>query len=104
MELEDFITKTLLSIKKGINNTNIQLAKLDGKVLGVDESIQYEISKNKKGIHFDIAITVSNKDGLEGQGKINVAIIDINGTKSSSSLEEKASRISFEVEPFRSVH
>ncbi len=104
MELEDFITTTLLSIKKGIRNANIKIAENDGKKLGVDETIQYEIDAESKGIKFDVAVTVSGAKATEGGGKIRVAVVDIGGGKSSSSKEEHASRISFEVSAFRSVH
>ncbi len=104
MELEDFITMTLLSIKKGIRNANVKIAENDGKKLGVDETIQYEIDRDNKGIKFDIAVTVSGEKATEGGGKIRVAVVDVGGGKTSSSKEERVSRISFEVSAFKSVH
>ena len=104
MELEEFITTTLLSIKEGIHNANIKIAENDGKKLGVDETIQYEIDRDNKGIKFDVAVTVSGEKATEGGGKIRVAVLDIGGGKTSSSKEEHVSRISFEVSAFKSVH
>jgi hypothetical protein len=103
MDLDQFITTTLFSIKKGINNANVQIAKDAGKTLGVDATIQYEIDRQNKGIRFDVAVTVSAEKGAKGGGKIRVAVIDVGGNKTSSTKEEYVSRISFEVSPFSSV-
>lgn len=104
MELDNFITTTLLSIKKGIRDANIKICENDGKKLGIDDTIQYEIDRGSKGIKFDIAVTVNKEDASEGGGKIRVAVIDIGGNTNISTKEEKVSRISFEVNPFKSVH
>jgi hypothetical protein len=104
MELEKFITVTLLNIKKGIQNANIKIAEDISKTLGDDETIQYQIDREGKGIKFDIAITVSNERNLKGGGEIRVAVLNLGGGKSSDSKEEHVSRISFEVDAFRSVH
>ncbi len=103
MELEEFITTTLLSIKKGIQEANICISKQKGKTLGIDDDIQYEIHRESKGIKFDIAVTVSNEKEAEGGGKIKVAVLDIGGGKTTTSKEEHISRISFEVSAFKSV-
>jgi|SRR3989344_4698782 len=104
MELEDFITTTLLSIKKGIRNANIKISEIDGKTLGVDETIQYEIDRDSKGIKFDVAVTVNSEKGTKGGGGIRVAVVDIGTERKSTSKEEHISRISFEVDVFKSVH
>ena len=97
MELEEFITTTLFSIKKGIKDANIKIAKDDGT------SSQYEINRDSKGIEFDVAVTVSSEKGSEGGGKIKIAVVDVGGTTNSFLKEEYVSRISFEVKPFNSV-
>jgi hypothetical protein len=106
MELEEFITTTLLSIKRGIRAANVASAEDEGKILGEDATIQYQIDKKEKngGINFDVAVTVSNGSKKQGGGKIRVAVLDVGGEKSSSSQEEHVSRISFSIDPFRSVH
>jgi len=104
MELEEFITTTLLSIKKGIRGANLKISADDKKTLGVDGTIQYQINHDSKGIKFDIAVTASNEKETEGGGKIRIAVIDVGGGKTLSSKEEHVSRISFEVEAFKSVH
>lgn len=104
MELEDFITTTLLSIKKGIRNANVKIAEDAGGKLGVDKTSQYQIDRDdKKGIKFDIAVTVSGEKTTEGGGKIRVAVVDVGGGKTSASKEEHVSRISFEVGAFKTV-
>lgn len=104
MELEEFITTTLLSIKKGINVANIKIAEDNGKELGVDETIQYEIDSESKGIKFDIAVTVSSETTGNGGGGIKVAVVNIGASVTSASAQEHISRISFEVDAFKSVH
>lgn len=104
MELEEFITTTLLSIKKGIRGANLKISEEDGKTLGIDDTIQYQINHDSKGVKFDVAVTVSNESETEGGGKIRVAVVDIGGGKTITSKEEHISRISFEIEAFKSVH
>lgn len=104
MELEEFITTTLLGIKNGIRSANIKIAENDGKKLGIDDTIQYQIDRDdKKGIKFDIAVTVSGEKATEGGGKIRVAVVNVGGGVTSSSKEEHISRISFEVGAFKRV-
>jgi hypothetical protein len=94
MELEEFIKTTLINIKKGINNANVELAKIDGKELGKDAGavfVIYSIKDNK--IEFNVAVTTT-KEG-SGSGKINIAAVSIGGEKNHS--EEYASRIKFSV-------
>jgi len=98
MELEEFITTTLFSIKKGISDANIKIAEVSG------ERCQYEISPGGKGIKFDVAVTVSNEKESEGGGKVKIAVVDIGGGINSLSKEEHVSRIIFEVKPFNSVN
>lgn len=104
MELDEFITTSLLSIKKGIRNANLNISEGEGKTLGIDDTIQYHIDHTSKGVKFDVAVTVSNEKETEGGGKIRVAVIDIGGGKTLTSKEEHISRISFEVGAFKSVH
>lgn len=104
MDLEEFITTSLISIKKGIRDANQKISKEDGKTLSVDDDIQYQINHDSKGIKFDIAVIISNEKETKGNGKIKIAVVDIGGGKALSSKEEHISRISFEVEAFKSVH
>ena len=103
MELEEFIETTLLSIKRGIRNTNLQIAKDNGKVLGEDATCQYIMASNRTGgsqkIKFDIGVTVSSEDVSKGEGKIKIAVFGINGSKGSASKEQNVSRIIFEISP-----
>lgn len=108
MELEEFIEKTLISIKKGINNANFKIAEDDGKVLGKDAVVQYIMTPNNREkrsqmIRFDIAVTVGSEKASEGGGKIKIAVADLGGTKGSISKEESISRIIFEVSPYRDI-
>ena len=102
MELEEFITTTLMNIKRGIRKANEQVAKDEGKTLGLDASIVFQLSEKEKngGIKFDVAVTVSNEKKKEGGGKIRVAVVDVGGGKESSAKEERMSRISFSIDPF----
>lgn len=110
MELSEFITETLLDIRNGIHTANIKIAEADGKTLGKDATIQYQIEsthsrEKNKGIHFDVAVVVSNEQGAKGGGKITIPVLNIGGGAEGNiaSKEERVSRISFEVSAFNFV-
>ena len=61
MELETFIKQTLMGIKNGLRTANLELAKAEGKTLGVDIAAPFQIGphEGKDGfITFDIAVTI----------------------------------------------
>lgn len=100
MELEEFIKNTLLGIRNGLHNANIEIAKLEGGVLGKDQPALFQIESHggqggKSYINFDIAVTVSKEDQKIGGGKVHVAVINAGGEISNIEKQEYISRIKF---------
>jgi hypothetical protein len=71
--------------------------------MDLDQFITTTLLSIKKGIRFDVAVTVSTEKESIGGGKIKIAVVDIGGDKTSASREEYISRISFEIDPFKRV-
>lgn len=104
MELKDFIKKTLVDIKEGIHEANIELVEKQGKKLGVDASALFGIEANNREkthgyISFDIAVTVAEETKKGGGGKIKVAVADLGGEAEKTASQENVSRIKFYVIP-----
>ena len=78
MELEEFISKTLASIYKGVKNANKEI---DGY------------------IKFDVAVTANNSDSAKGAAGIRVWSIGVGAEKEASSSEQTVSRIKFGIAP-----
>lgn len=101
MELETFIKETLVSIKNGLRNANLEIAKGEGKELGKDiEAAFIFIPDEKDGsIVFDVAVTVSSESKKEGGGGIKIAIARLGADISEASTLQHVSRIKFSVKP-----
>ena len=65
MELQEFIKNTLVSIKNGVRDANLEFAKQEGKTLGKDFGALFVLeSSSGKGqdyITFDVAVIVSQE-------------------------------------------
>lgn len=104
MELEEFIKTTLVNIKNGIHQANIELAKQEEKTLGVDYSSVFvmEAHNREKGygyITFDVAVTVSQESEKTGGGGLKIAIASLGGEISDIKSQEHISRIKFHIIP-----
>ena len=91
MELETFITTTLISIKNGIIKAN--------KKLNPDQRSFYIDSTKDGAIKFDIAVVISKEANNKGGGKITIPFINLGGEKNNKDNQEHTSRIKFEVCP-----
>lgn len=108
MELEEFISKTLVDIKNGVSNANDILAKAEGKTRGVDANLYFAIEphgrEKKEGyINFDIAVTVSKETATSGGGGIKIAVASLGGELSETGSEQSISRIKFHVLPYFTI-
>jgi hypothetical protein len=101
MELETFIKKTLVAIKKGVRNANIELAKFEGGELGKDQQAMFIFRPDEKdgSIKFDVAITVSSENKTEGGAGLKIAIAKLGADISESSALQHVSRIQFSLKP-----
>lgn len=102
MELQEFIKDTLISIKNGIHDANIEFAKQEGKKLGENFSALFVMSTRDKGqdyITFDVAVTASQESKKSGGGGIKIAIASLGGEVGDIKSQEHISRIKFHIIP-----
>lgn len=103
MELQEFIKNTLVSIKNGVHDANIEFAKQDGKTLGTDGQDYFVLESSRdKGqnyMTFDVAVTVGQKTEKSGGGNIKIAVASLGGGIDNISSQEHVSRIKFHIIP-----
>ena len=98
MNLEKFISETLINIKKGLRSANEELVE-DGKILGKDASATFLIgSDGSEKISFDIAVTVSEETEKKGSGGIKVMSVGVSGDLGKIETQQYVSRIKFNVQ------
>jgi hypothetical protein len=108
MNLQEFIKTTLVSIKSGLRDANVELAKQEGKELGNDFTSVFVMrptnnEKSQSDIVFDVAVTVSQKDDKTGGGGIKIAVASLGGEINQSNSQENVTRIKFHISPFQFV-
>lgn len=89
MQLEEFITNSLIEIDRGVRKANEILEKENSKP-------RYSIRSDKdRRISFDVAVTA----GSNTSDGISVAAFGIGGKNTKEILSEAVSRIQFHVTP-----
>ena len=97
MDLENFISETLVSVKKGLCSANEALVE-EGEILGKDAMATFLIGTDgSEKIYFDIAVMASKNTKNEGAGMIKVMSISIGGSLNKAEAQEHVSRIKFSV-------
>jgi hypothetical protein len=102
MELDKFISETLINIRNGLRAANEAVAESEGKTLGNDIAALFQMGPYEDDggyIHFDIAVTVSGETTTTGGGGIRIAMVNIGAEASGASKQENVSRIKFSVKP-----
>lgn len=105
MDLQEFIKNTLVSIKNGIRDANVEFAKQEGKELGKDFTAVFVMEPNNKEksqgyIIFDVAVTVSQENNAKGGAGIKIAVANLGGDVSSTTSQANFTRIKFHIIPF----
>ena len=100
MELEEFISKTLVSIMKGVKSANRELKESESD----NNAYLLESASNHKDrtdgyIKFDVAVTAVKESGASGTAGIKVWSVGIGGKKETNSSDEVVSRIKFGIAP-----
>ncbi len=109
MELNEFVTETLVEIQRGVQQAIQRCAelKINGVINPVWGTSQDVGGSHIKEVQFDIAVTVSDKTaGKVGSG-IKVMGINLGGDLSESAESAHVSRIQFSipiVPPVTEVH
>lgn len=110
MNLEDFITNTIVDIVNGANKANEKLKNSGSFIVGSDihefkseNMIKAATDKNHKlhivsEINFDIAVTVSDESQGKGGGGIEIMdIFKLGGSKKETTANSNVSRIQFKI-------
>lgn len=103
MELKEFIKNTLVSIKNGVRDANLEFAKQEGKTLGGDFGALFVLESSRdKGqnyIAFDVAVTVSKESKKSGGSGLDIKVVSLGGELSDIKSQEHISRIKFNIIP-----
>lgn len=97
MDLQDFVTKTIVSLQTGIEDVNDQLKPAHAFILGSS-------GKNKDGeswkarVEFDVAIEVEESSSKKADAGVRIKVVSGGIGKETESKEKNASRIRFFVE------
>jgi hypothetical protein len=107
VELNAFITKTLVEIAVGINNANKEASQKLPHIAAQGKDKEYIfmlplIGTSAAGdsggkVDFDIAVSVSQSDEASGGGGLKVYVVDLGGKAASKSVQENTHRVKFEV-------
>lgn len=106
MKLDEFISNTLKSIIKGVNESKEYAknngAKINPHIGNWDYDKTYTTYyKNEDGaraiskIDFDVAVITSSSQEIDGEGGINVYTIKLGGKLTDKEKNESVSRIKF---------
>ena len=99
MELEEFISKTLVGIYKGVKSANKEIDSTGSSSYFNIESSSCHKERTDGYIKFDVAVTASNSADLKGSAGIRVWSIGIGGEKETTTSEQIVSRIKFGIAP-----
>ena len=99
MELEEFISKTLVGIYRGVKNANKEIDGAGSTSYFNIESSSWHKDRSDGYIKFDVAVTASNSSDIKGGAGIRVWSVGIGGEKEASTSEQVVSRIKFGVAP-----
>jgi hypothetical protein len=105
MELEEFISKTLVSIYKGVKSANKEIEVIStssGSYFNIEAAGTHK-ERADGYIKFDVAVTASNSADLKGGAGIRVWSIGIGGEKETSTSEQIVSRIKFGIAPSMTI-
>ncbi len=94
MELEEFITQTLVAIRAGIKKANKKI--IDLKDFGVENT--YTMGNVGDKINFDIAVTATEENGGKAGGGMQIAVLRMGADVESKSVQSNISRIKFAVD------
>lgn len=97
MELDEFVTTTLIQVMKGVKNAQQQwAAEMQGG--GVINPSFGELKTIVQEVKFDVAVTAGKKTETGGGGGVKVfAAADISGKVNHSTENSTVSRIAFSV-------
>lgn len=93
MELDEFITKTLIDVVRGVRGANSNL----------DNSSDKFQLRAGEDVSFDVAVTISEKSDTSRGGSIKIYAVNLGGEKGASNINESVTRIKFKIKPNNSM-
>lgn len=86
MELDEFITKSLLDIANGVKNAQQELGQSSNqaRVNAADIALAWQ-----KEIDFDVAVTVAQKEGSSAVGKGGIHVLGIGGADAKGEISSE---------------
>ena len=97
MELEEFISRTLVSIYKGVRSANKEIDQ-NGSYFHIEAASNHK-DRSDGYIKFDVAVTATTATGTTAGGGIRVWSIGIGGEKETNASDQVVSRIKFGIAP-----
>jgi hypothetical protein len=107
MELDEFITGTVKSIIKSINDTK-EFCEVNGAIINpilMDHDYDYKSSIWRKDgqdgrrgltkIDFDIAVHASNEEGSKVGGGLKIQVFSLGASSTNTEISQTTSRIKF---------
>ena len=89
MNLDEFITNSLLGIKHGIEGANDDI---DSYSFGIGME---DVEQKEGYIEYEIAVTAGEETKEEGEGKVNLKVVDLGAGVKDTATKEHVSRIKF---------
>ena len=99
MELEEFISKTLISIANGIKSANTKMKQSFFTI----EPISWQEKRTDGCIEFDVAVTASKGTGSKIGGGIRIWSVGFNSKKDTNISDQTVSRIKFKIAPEKKI-
>lgn len=99
MELEEFISKTLVGIYNGVKNANKDIDNSGQSSYFNIESSSWHKDRSDGYIKFDVAVTANNSDSIKKGAGIRVWSVGIGGENEKNTSEQIVSRIKFGIAP-----
>jgi len=95
VELQEFVTKSLREIWKGVEGANTGLPRDDRGQTVFHLPVGYGAAGVETGIEFDVAVTVSSSETSGGTGGVQIAVIRASMGGEAIERQEQVSRIKF---------
>ncbi|EKD94260.1 MAG: hypothetical protein ACD_26C00145G0003 [uncultured bacterium] len=89
IELKDFVQKTLEDVVSAIDEFN--------KKQSVQQDEFFLDNITSKGIHFDLAVTISSTSEKDGKARFGIKVLEIGGEASKAASSESTNRIKFNI-------
>jgi len=92
MELQEFITNTLVAITKGVEDANQVSNRFQ-----ISGQIHHGKGINGDSVEFDVGLEVNESDQKSGKAGIDVSVIELGGDIKTAKSNQNTHRLKFRV-------